>query len=328
MKNENNIEKSIFVEKSIFYRIFYRSFSFIGFRGLLYFFFPLSEISQWQELKAGAQKEISEFKEKQNKIKKKDNTITKIQKAIEENEQALDTPKVPVNKKLPSLGSPVKISPAAIQESIKRTQAANRNKDIREENERNKEKISEMQGRQADKQEELQRKYDMNNIRSLESDIAYATYCIDNFHKCSYDLNKLFLQAVKTQERKVAQLLLMNFKDKIDFDYKDASGNSALQYAQDNVDKTNKANIPELMFNESFYNFLRGEVGMRYLAHNNPDGKNSLNTKSSSLITLDKVKKVEENSDSDTASMSSTSNNSSGSDDDYSDYGDDHNRKP
>ena len=103
MKNENNIEKNIF------YRIFYRIFSFIRFRGLLYFFFPLSEISRWQELRAGAQEEISKFDKELKKIEIMQETIEIMQDDILKAENTLYKV-IPANKKiLPPLGSSVQI---------------------------------------------------------------------------------------------------------------------------------------------------------------------------------------------------------------------------
>ena len=80
MKENNNIEKGTLHRISSFiYRFFYGIFSFIlsgmGLRGLLYYFFPLPEISQWQKLKARAEEQILDLEKKQKNIKKIDNTF-------------------------------------------------------------------------------------------------------------------------------------------------------------------------------------------------------------------------------------------------------------
>jgi len=125
----------------------------------------------------------------------------------------------------------------------------------------------------AELKEGVQEKY-KQKIRPLKSDIAYATYCLDNFPALSYSLDALFLQAVKAQERKVAQLLLIDFKDKIDLNHRDSSGKSALQYAQDNAD----ADKSGLRFNASFRDLLEKEVALRNAALKDNSGMHDQNS--------------------------------------------------
>lgn len=246
MKNEQNIKKGIFS----------RFLSFLGLQGLFeYLFSGQSKISQtadtqkicetrnieqqWRDRIGRAEKKIAmigkKYKEdmetEQEKINKnmygEENGDSSILPLETDKDGFKRLPKVPRN---PS--GPIKIgnNSNAIEKSIAQTKSNN--------------KLLEPQRKLTDQH--------IKALQPIHREISDVQYCIDNFSKCSYDLNKLFLQAVKDNKERVVQLLLTDYKDKIDLGYKDdhpSNGESSSRYKS-----SKKEGIIEYLKNEYLKN--------------------------------------------------------------------------
>lgn len=176
----------------------------------------------------------------------------------------------------------------------------------------------------AEPKESVQEEY-KQKIKPLESDIADATYCLKNFPALSYSLDALFLQAVKTGERRVAQSLLIDFKGKIDFDYKDESEKSALEYARDNAD----ADKSGLRFDTLFRDLLEKEAALRNAALKDNSGihdPESLHSSSEEMSSKDLMqgKKITKHVDTPDTSPTNSRGSSIGSEDDKESEGPHH----
>ena len=260
MEGEQNIKKGIFS----------RFLSFLGLQGLFeYLFSGQSKTSQtvdtqkiceqqWRDRIDRANENIAMIKEKY-----KANMETKKEK-INKNtygEENGDSSILPLEtdkdgfKRLPMVyrhpPGPIKIgnNPNAIEKSIAQTKSNNN---------------------LLKPQIKLTDQY-IKALQPINREIIDVQYCIDNFHKCSYDLNKLFLQAVKDKKEGVVQLLLTDYKDKIDLNYTDSNGESSSRC------KSSKKGIIEyLKDREKSYDILINIIFLHAVGNNKHDSALSL----------------------------------------------------